>query len=111
MSKTRIYNGEESWDEETIVSRASASSGMEKQVEKGIRSHGTSSAGKWVRYDENGAMIKGWYTVAGEDVLVYPDQVGNTYYYDQVTGYMAKGYVTIDGNNHYFNEITGVQEW
>lgn len=106
-----IYNGEESWDEETIVSRASACSGMEKQVEKGIRAHGTSSAGKWVRYDENGAMIKGWYTVAGEDVLVYPDQVGNTYYYDQVTGYMAKGYVTIDGNNHYFNEITGVQEW
>ncbi len=53
--------------------------------------------GKWVRYDENGRMIKGWqYTDAG------------TYYFEEVTGSMAKGRVTINGQEYYFNEATGV---
>ncbi len=53
--------------------------------------------GKWVRYDENGRMIKGWqYTDAG------------TYYFEEVTGSMAKGHVTIDGQEYYFDEATGI---
>ncbi len=61
--------------------------------------------GKWVRYDANGKMIKGWYT---EDGSINPDQKGNTYFYDVQTGLMAKGWITINGERHHFNETTGV---
>lgn len=53
--------------------------------------------GKWVRYDANGHMIKGWQrTDAG------------TYYFDLITGAMAKGNAEIDGQNYYFDETTGI---
>ncbi len=53
--------------------------------------------GKWVRYDENGRMIKGWqYTDAG------------TYYFEEVTGSMAKGTVTIEGVEYHFDVATGI---
>ena len=65
-------------------------------------------SGKWVRYDSNGAMAKGWYKVEGNEALVYPNQVGNTYYYDYKTGLMAKGQTIIDGETYYFDEVTGV---
>gem|GEM_PF-6798456 len=55
-------------------------------------------------------MLKGWVTIEGALAEKYKDQVGNTYYYDSITGLMAKGWVTIDGTQHYFNEITGVLE-
>ncbi len=52
--------------------------------------------GKWVRYDENGHMIKGWnYNNTG------------TYYFDPTYGTMAKGIVTIDGKTYHFDEVTG----
>lgn len=54
--------------------------------------------GKWVRYDENGYMVKGWYTNAE----------GNTYFFDPVYGTMAKGNVWIDGAEYYFDPATGV---
>ena len=57
-----------------------------------------SSGGKWVRYDANGQMIKGWNT----------DENG-TYYFDPVTGAMAKGTTTIDGMTYYFDPATGVK--
>ena len=34
--------------------------------------------GKWVRYDADGKMVKGWYTVEGADAEIYENQVGNT---------------------------------
>ena len=52
-----------------------------------------SSGGKWVRYDENGHMVKGW-----------NEQNGNRYYFDPVTGAMAKGTVEIDGAAYAFDE-------
>ncbi len=55
--------------------------------------------GKWVRYDENGHMIKGW-----------SEKDGNRYYFDPVYGTMAKGVATIDGVTYRFNENTGVCE-
>ena len=58
--------------------------------------------------DAEGRMIKGWYTVSGADTALYPDQIGNTYYYDYKTGLMAKGWVTINGQKYHFDEITGV---
>ena len=57
-----------------------------------------SSGGKWVRYDANGQMIKGWNTNAD-----------GTYYFDPITGAMAKGTTTIDGMTYYFDLATGVK--
>ena len=55
--------------------------------------------GKWVRYDANGHMVKGWdKTEAG------------TYYFDPVYGTMAKGAAVIDGQSYYFNRATGILE-
>ena len=53
--------------------------------------------GKWVRYDENGHMVKGW------DI----NEIG-VYYFDPVFGTMAKGEVVIDGQTYYFDKNTGV---
>lgn len=55
------------------------------------------NGGKWVRYDENGRMIKGW-----------NEQNGNTYYFDMITGAMQKGRVIIDGEEYVFDQITGI---
>ena len=57
-----------------------------------------SNGGKWVRYDANGRMIKGWYT-----------QDGKTWYYDLTTGAMYKGWHTIEGSTYHFDETTGVK--
>ncbi len=55
--------------------------------------------GKWVRYDENGHMVKGWSA----------DERGR-YYFDPVYGTMAKGRVLIDGVYYVFDGITGILE-
>ncbi len=65
------------------------------------------STGKWVRYDENGRMMKGWVTIEGELADIYKDQAGNRYYYDTKTGLMAKGWITMDGNKYYFDPTFG----
>ena len=53
--------------------------------------------GKWVRYDANGHMIKGWQTTDA-----------GTYFFDYIYGTMAKGEVELDGNIYHFDEVTGV---
>ena len=53
--------------------------------------------GKWVRYDAQGHMIKGWQTT---------DK--GTYYFDLITGAMAKGAGDIDGVPCAFDEYTGI---
>jgi len=50
---------------------------------------------KWVRYDENGGMVKGWYD-------------HGRYYYDLTTGAMYKGTQVIEGKEYHFNEVTGI---
>lgn len=55
------------------------------------------ATGKWVRYDENGHMVKGWQTT---------DK--GTYYFDLITGAMAKGTGDIDGVPCAFDKYTGV---
>lgn len=59
------------------------------------------TAGKWVRYDENGGMVK------GEDY-----RYGGWYWFDPITGEMRKGFVNIpDGTKEgkwvYYDEING----
>ena len=84
-----------------------ATANMSEQVKKAI----LEGTGKWVRYDSEGKMIKGWYAVISkEDVENYPDQIGNVYYYDYQTGLMAKGETVIDNEEHYFNTTSGVKE-
>ncbi|MBR2812757.1 MAG: hypothetical protein IKD69_15385, partial [Solobacterium sp.] len=67
-----------------------------------------STEGKWVRYDQNGKMIKGWLKVEDYTAFEYPDQIHNVYYYDEITGAMLKGRQTIDGIEYEFDELTGV---
>ncbi len=103
-----IYQAESYWSYEKIYDISYESDlGMGECVMDAILNH----TGKWVRYDENGAMLKGWVTIEGELAVLYPEQKGNEYYYDHRTGLMAKGHVTIDGVEHYFDEITGVKQW
>lgn len=53
--------------------------------------------GKWVRYDGDGHMIKGW-----------SENENGRYYFDMTFGTMAKGYCTIDGVEYYFNTENGI---
>ena len=72
-----------------------ANQGGAKAVSKDV--YQESSGGKWVRYDANGHMIKGWDT--NDD---------GTYYFDLITGAMTKGDATIDGLPCSFDTVTGI---
>ncbi len=109
-----IYQNEADWSEDDINNNAAASGAdadgniehaeLAEQVKRAIQN----KSGKWVRYDNEGKMLKGWVTIEGDLASLYPDQVGNRYYYDHKTGLMAKGWTVIDGKEYYFDETTGV---
>ncbi|MBR1861372.1 MAG: BspA family leucine-rich repeat surface protein [Lachnospiraceae bacterium] len=99
-----IYQDEKDWDEDKMREIAYESDeGMGELVFNFMKE----KKGKWVRYDENGRMLKGWVTIEGALADIYPDQAGNTYYYDNRTGLMAKGWVKLDGKDYFFDETTG----
>lgn len=103
-----IYQDEDKWDRNTQSRIANESDvGMGSFVYECIYK----KTGKWVKYDQNGAMLKGWVTITGTLAAIYPEQAGNTYYYDTRTGLMAKGYITINGITHHFDEVTGVMKY
>ena len=79
--------------------------------------------GKWVRYDENGRMIKGWNAYGNEGKLTFSidpntgasrwdydptENDGKMYYFDLQTGAMAKGTTDIDGQTYTFDTNSGV---
>ena len=68
-----------------------------QESEAGQWAENADGTGKWVRYDADGHMVKGWQTT---------DQ--GTYYFDPVYGTMAKGTATIDGTTYYFDTNTGI---
>ena len=72
-----------------------ANQGGAKAVSKDV--YQESNGGKWVRYDANGHMIKGWDT--NDD---------GTYYFDLVTGAMAKGDIVVDNLPCSFDTTTGI---
>ena len=55
-----------------------------------------------MRYDAYGHMVKGWIWGGSNNA--------QRWYFDLITGAMAKGQPYIDGNWYYFNEVTGVLE-
>ncbi len=57
-----------------------------------------SNGGKWVRYDANGHMIKGWNTNCSRYLLLRSHH--RRY---------GKGTTTIDGMTYYFDPATGVK--
>lgn len=80
------------------------------------------SQGKWVRYDENGGMVKGedfryggWYyfdVITGEMIKGFtniPDETeyGKWVYYDEINGKMHHGNSVIDSKRYHFDEYTG----
>ncbi len=100
-----IYQGEDEWSDAKKTDVAYESDeGMGEYVLECIKN----KTGKWVRYDKQGKMIKGWVTIEGELAELYPEQSGNVYYYDTRTGLMAKGELEIDGFSCIFDEKTGV---
>ena len=72
-----------------------ANQGGAKAVNKDV--YQESDGGKWVRYDANGQMIKGWNT-----------NENGTYYFDPITGAMAHGTVEINDKTCHFDEATGI---
>ena len=100
-----IYQDEDNWDDAEIRMNADHSDeGMADFTYQSMKE----KTGKWVRYDANGKMLKGWVTINGDLEKVYPEQAGNTYYYDHYTGLMAKGDLSIDGVEYHFDKETGV---
>ncbi len=100
-----VYSNEAGFDEEEMKANAAASDEGTNDYILGCMMNKT---GKWVRYDENGKMFKGFVVIEGETLeKLYPDQAGNTYYYDKKTGAMIKGKLIIDGKEYFFDEITG----
>ncbi|MBR1862367.1 MAG: BspA family leucine-rich repeat surface protein [Lachnospiraceae bacterium] len=99
-----IYQDEAGWDDAKMREVANeADEGMRDLVYQFMKE----KKGKWVRYDKNGSMLKGWVTIEGDLADLYPDQAGKVYYYDHKTGLMAKGEITIDGVTYHFDERTG----
>ena len=99
-----IYQDEDSWTDDEIRRVAGAADeGMRDLTYQYMKNKN----GKWVRYDEQGRMLKGWVTITGSLAEMYPDQKGNTYYYDTMTGLMAKGSIVIEGKTYRFDEVTG----
>ncbi len=57
-----------------------------------------SSGGKWVRYDDQGRMVKGWDNTSR-----------GSYYFDEWSGAMAKGVKETDKGYFYFDQTTGIR--
>ena len=70
---------------------------VSKDVYQESKADDEGNIGKWVRYDADGHMVKGWQTA----------ETG-TYFFDYTYGTMAKGKVVMDGFRYTFDEATGI---
>ncbi len=104
-----IYQDEANWSDEEIERIAAESDGGMEGMGRCVLDAIKNKDGKWVAYDDEGRMLKGWVTVSGKYLDIYrEDQAGNCYYYDTRTGLMAKGWVMLNGMKFHFDEVTGV---
>ncbi len=87
------------WLDSDANGKKAVSKDVYQESEAGPWAEKEDGTGKWVRYDENGFMIKGWHYTDNGD-----------YYFDPVYGTMAKGTVVIDGETYTFDKATGVRQ-
>ncbi len=107
-----VYGNEATFDSQRMHDVAYESNTCEENAENAKLGYQIwramqNGSGKWVRYDGDGRMLKGWITIEGALADIYPDQAGNTYYYDQRTGVMAKGIVQIGDKKYEFDRVSG----
>ena len=104
--KDPSYRGKEIYDPESNAwywldnvqqGAKAASKDVYQESAAGSWAECADGTGKWVRYDADGHMVKGWDTNAD-----------GTYYFDPVYGTMAKGTVVIDGTVYRFDRTTGM---
>lgn len=96
------YRGKEIYDPESngwywLDNVDNGKKAVSKDVYQESLADDNGNIGKWVRYDADGHMIKGWSS-------------DGKYYFDLVYGTMYKGSHVIDGVEYFFNETTGVLE-
>ena len=70
---------------------------VSKDVYQESKADDEGNIGKWVRYDADGHMVKGWQTAEA-----------GTYFFDYTYGTMYKGDKVIDGVSYHFDETTGI---
>ncbi len=96
------YRGKEIYDPGTnawywLDNVQGGAKAVSKDVYQESQADDAGNMGKWVRYDANGLMIKGWST-----------NENGTYYFDPVYGTMIKGWRNINGVDYRFDDATGV---
>lgn len=87
------------WLDNVDYGKKAVNKDVYQESEAGQWAENDDGTGKWVRYDSNGQMIKGWQTNSS-----------GTYYFDPVYGTMVKGCATIDGSDYYFDWNTGIRQ-
>lgn len=85
------------WLDNVDAGKKAVSKDVYQESAAGQWAENPDGTGKWVRYDANGHMVKGWQTTEN-----------GTYYFDLNYGTMAKGNVWIDGKQYSFDPATGV---
>ncbi len=102
-----VYQNE---DELTEVEKRENAEKADASLENYIYQNIIDKNGKWVRYGSDGHMLKGWVEIKDDLAQTYPQQAGNIYYYDTMTGSMVKGDLAIGDKIYHFNEVTGALE-
>lgn len=87
------------WLDSVLDGRVAKSKDVYQESAAGEWAESADGTGKWVRYDKDGHMVKGW-----------DENYAGKFYFDPQYGTMAKGYATIGNMEYYFNMQTGVLE-
>lgn len=85
------------WLDSDAQGKKATSKDVYQESEAGQWADRPDGTGKWVRYDAQGHMIKGW-------------SADKRYYFDPIYGTMAKGDAVIDGRTYHFDKNTGIRQ-
>ena len=85
------------WLDSVDQGKKATSKDVYQESEAGQWADRADGTGKWVRYDAQGHMIKGW-------------SADKRYYFDPIYGTMAKGDAVIDGRTYHFDKKTGIRQ-
>jgi hypothetical protein len=110
------YRGKEIYDEDSnawywLDNVDGGKKAVSKDVYQESLADDEGNIGKWVRYDSQGRMVKGWCAGYGADarIISSPEEANGeaVYYFDEKYGTMAKGEVTINGETYKFDTTYG----